>query len=118
MMHTIKQRFDSTAHALATNDFNTTLKLVTKYAWMTAVILFGSYLYFVGAITFSVIKQASLAQSIKVTMSQTSKEELKYLELQKRLNASYAESAGFVHASTVSYAVPTRAFAWNFNAAR
>lgn len=118
MMHTMKQRFDSTAHALAMNDFNATLRLVTKYAWLTAAILFASYLYFVGAITFSVVKQASLAQSIKVTMSQTSKQELNYLAQQKRLNASYAASIGFVSAPTVAYTVPTRSFAWNINVAR
>jgi hypothetical protein len=118
MMHTIKQRFGSTAHALAVNDFNTTLRLITKYAWLSAAILFASYLYFVGAITFSVIKQASLAQSIKVTMSQTGKEELKYLALQKHLSASYAASKGFVSAPVIAYTVPTRSFAWNTNAAR
>jgi hypothetical protein len=118
MMHTIKERFNSTTHTLTTTNFNTALRLTTKYAWMAAALLFVSYLYFVGAITFSVIKQASLAQSIKETVSQTSKEELRYLELQKRLNSGYAETNGFVSASVVSYAAPARSFAWNINAAR
>jgi hypothetical protein len=108
----------SAADALSANDFNSALKSVTTYAWLSAAGLFALYLYFVGAITFSVIKQESLSQQIKTVVSQTSREELKYLNLQKNLSEGNAQERGFIPAASISYVAPLGTFAWNVNAER
>jgi hypothetical protein len=118
MMNTFKNKISSASEAFSAGDFNTNLKMVTKYAWLSAIGLFACYLYFIGAITFSVIKQESLAQNIKETMSQISKEELKYLNFQKNLTEEFAKEKGFVVSDAVSYTAPLGAFAWNTEHAR
>jgi len=115
MMTTFKQKIDSVSTTLQLGGINTSLRSITRYAWLTAGMLFACYLYFVGAITFSVIKQESLAQGIKTTISETSKEELKFLNFQKNLTESYAGLEGFVSAPVISYTAPVHSFAWNSN---
>lgn len=114
-MTTLKNKFDTTTFALGMHDMNETLKKVSFYAWCTAGVLFAGYLYFVGAITFSVIKQESLAQNIKTTVSEIGKHELEYLKLQKSLTEEFAFSEGFVSANTIAYTAPASSFAWNFD---
>jgi len=116
MMDLFKTTLQSTGAALTMSDMNSTLKSLTKYAWLTAGALFACYLYFVGAITFSVIAQEGLAQEIRATVSQTSKEELKYLTVQRRLTEEYAKEQGFVSPQTISYTAPASSFAWNMHA--
>ena len=99
--------------ALSVSEINLSLKSVTKFSWMAAGVFFVTYLYLVGAITFSVIKQESLANAIKMIVSQTSKEELMYLNLQKDLTESYAKERGYVSATSISYATAPKSFAWN-----
>lgn len=115
MMDTIKRNLGTATDVLHMTDMNASLRAIAKYAWLSAGIFFASYLYFIGAITFSVIKQESLAQSIKTILSETSKEELKYLNAQKNLTEGYARQEGFVSASAISYTAPVSAFAWNLN---
>lgn len=116
-MTTLKQTMATATETLSFADMNQSLKAITRYAWVAAGVCFVSYLYFVGAITFSVIKQESLAQNIKVLVSQMSKDELQYLQLQKRLTQQQAHSSGFVSPSMISYTVPASSFAWNSNVA-
>lgn len=117
MITTLKRSVVATTQTLSSGDINSTLTTVTRYAWFSAAGLFACYLYFIGAITFSVIKQEGLSQHIKSVLSQTSKEELAYLGTQRSLTEEYAKAQGFVAASTqsISYTVPASAFAWNFN---
>lgn len=92
---------------------NKYLKSVTKYMWMSAGALFICYLYFVGSLTFSIIKQQSLEHSTKVLISSMSTEELAYLSSQKNLTESYAKSIGLVSTTAISFAPGKRAVAFN-----
>ena len=92
---------------------NVALKRVTSYAWISAGVLFASYLYFVGAITFSVITEQSLQSGNKALISSTSRQELAYLNMEKTLTQSYASSTGLVAATALAYTAPRQAFAWN-----
>ncbi len=96
-----------------TFDVNKTLKSIAFYSWITAGILFTAYLYFVGAITFSVIKEKGLQQDTKALISTMGQQELQYLSAQKMLTKEYAIQAGFITANTISFAQPQKAFAWN-----
>ena len=114
-MNTLKNKIDATSMVFAFHDINDTLKKVSTYAWCVAGLLFAGYLYFVGAITFSVIRQESIAQDIKTVVSEIGTEELRYLKLQKTLTESFALSQGFVSPETIAYTAPASAFAWNFD---
>lgn len=116
MITALKHKIESASTSIALGDLNGSLRSVTKYAWLCAGALFVLYLYFVGAITFSVIKQESLAQNIKSTISQMGKEELQYLNAQKALSEDAAQLQGFVSPHLISYTVPATTFAWNNNA--
>lgn len=94
-------------------DINKTLKAITLYAWVATGIFFACYLYFVGAITFSVVKERGLATNTKTLISQMGEAELAYLSTQKELTQSYAASIGFVKPGTVAFAASKRALAWN-----
>lgn len=89
------------------------MRSIASYAWLVSGVLFVCYLYFIGAITFSVVKQRALAQETKQLISTTSVEEMRYLVAQKSLTATYATTVGFVPSSTIAYTEPMRAFAWN-----
>ncbi len=116
MITALKNTFESATDTLVHSDLNTSLRAITKYAWLSAGALFALYLYFVGAITFSVISQEKFAQGIKSTVSEMSKEELQYLNAQRSLTEDAAYLQGFVSAGPISYTVPATAFAWNINA--
>lgn len=94
-------------------DINKTLRSVALYAWVATGILFACYLYFVGAITFAVVKERGLASATKTLISQMGEAELTYLSSQKELTQSYAASIGFVTPGTIAFATSKRALAWN-----
>jgi hypothetical protein len=96
-----------------TSDINQTLRTISKYSWVVAGVLFLGYGYFVGAITFSVVKQQTLEQSIKGLVSDISKQELSYLSAQKDLGLDTASTMGLTPTTVATYAVSRRAFAWN-----
>lgn len=109
MINTIKQKFDGRAML----DVNKTLKTIAVYSWMSAGVLFAGYLYFVGAITFSVITERGLQQDTKTLISKMGDQELAYLSSQKTLTEDYARSAGFITTPLISFAPSQKAFAWN-----
>lgn len=110
-MRTIKNKME----LVQAYDMNKTLRMIGTYAWIGAGVLFVSYIYFVGSITFSVIKQRGLEQANKGLISQMSKVELAYLNAQKDLTLDYASTLGLVQASanTVSFVSAGHAFAFN-----
>lgn len=103
----------NTIHTAVMPDINRTLKSIVFYTWISAGVLFSLYIYFVGAITFSVIKEKGLQQTNRSMISSMGQEELAYLSAQKTLTEEYAIQSGFVHANTVSFATAQKAFAWN-----
>ena len=97
----------------STFNVNTFLRKATRYLWASVGVLFASYLYFVGAITFSVINQQSLNQETKQLVSSISQKEVVYLTNQKALTKDFAIENGLVVPKDVAFATPKRAFAWN-----
>ncbi len=110
--------FPSIVETLLGKSANTSLTKVTRVAWLTAGVLFAAYLYFVGAITFSVVAQEALAEDITSLRSEASGAELRYLEAQKGFTEAEAHSLGFVAPGTISYAGATAAVAFNTNETR
>ena len=109
MITAIQQKFETVSF-----DLNHGLHSISTYAWIASGVLFVCYMYFVGAITFSVVKQRALAQETKQLISQTSVEEMNFLAVQKSLTQEFAQSTGLVSAgSTIAYTGPRKAFAWN-----
>ncbi len=109
MMKLVQQQIDRAA----TLDLHKTVGKIRMYAWVGAGIFFCAYIYFVGAITFSVVKERGLQQETKALISSIGTHELTYLNTQKSLTEAYATAIGFVPAPTLSFASPQRAFAWN-----
>lgn len=109
MIKQIKNKIDTATFT----DINSALKSVTFYTWIYAAVMFSCYLYFVGALTFSVIKENSLKEQIKTIVSSMSQQELAYLSKQKQLTEEYALKNGFVPASAISFASSQKSFAWN-----
>jgi hypothetical protein len=107
MIKHIKNRIESV------QDVNRTLKVLSTYVWIGSGVLFACYIYFVGALTFSIVKQKGLEQSIKAAISSMSIQELSYLNLQKDLTLSQALQMGLVEAHTISFVSQSRAFAFN-----
>jgi hypothetical protein len=89
------------------------LGMVTRYAWIGTGLLFICYSYFVGAITFSVIKQQAIEQTTKSLISSMSIQENTYLQTQERLNEDYATTMGLVQSNAIAFATAKPAFAWN-----
>lgn len=94
-------------------DVNKALGTIGTYAWIGTGILFVCYGFFIGSITFSIVKQQGTQSDIKTLISTMSKQELAYLNTQKNLTENYALEVGMVPVSVVSFATPKRAFAWN-----
>jgi hypothetical protein len=109
MIAAIKTRIET----VPMHDINKSLRMIGGYAWLGTGVLFVCYLYFVGSITFSVVKQQGLEQENRALISQMSREELKFLNTQKTLTVAHGESLGLVAAPTVAFAEPRGAFAWN-----
>lgn len=107
MIASLKHRLDTLT------DINKTIRSVALYVWVGAGACFACYLYFVGAITFSVIKERELQQDTKTLVSSMGKEELAYLTFQKSLTKEYAVRAGYSTEPSIAFATPQKAFAWN-----
>lgn len=107
MIATLQHKFNTIP------DINKTIRSVSTYAWISAGVFFACYVYFVGAITFSVIKERGLQQDTKTLVSQMGQQELSYLTMQKSFTKEYALSAGFIPEPVLSFATPQKAFAWN-----
>lgn len=95
------------------SNINTSLVSISKYTWAFSGILLASYIYFVGAITFSVVKQQTLTTETKNLISNMSQEEVSYLNSQKVITEEYATSLGFIKDSNIAFSEVKRAFAWN-----
>jgi len=101
-------------HKLNTmSDINKIIRSVALYTWIGAGVCFACYLYFVGAITFSVIKERELQQDTKILISSMGQQELSYLTLQKSLTKEYALTSGYIGEPSVAFAISQNAFAWN-----
>lgn len=107
MITAIQQKLDTLT------DINKTIKTIGMYTWIGAGVFFLGYVYFVGAITFSVIKERELQQETKTLISSMSMQELSYLNLQKSFTKEYAVASGFITQSPVAFVAPQRALAWN-----
>jgi uncharacterized membrane protein len=94
-------------------DINKMLRTLVKYVWIGTGAVFVCYMYFVGSITFSIIKQQDLEQTNRLLISSMSQEELTYLALQKDLTVSQGQLVGLVPAPAISFTASQRAFAWN-----
>ena len=94
-------------------EVDNTLGTVIRYTWIGIGVLFALYVYFVGAITFSVIAERDLSVKHKMLVSETSAQEFTYLAQQRNLTKAYGLANGYSAPIAVSYAAPERAFAWN-----
>lgn len=99
--------------AVSATDLNKSLRLLTRYTWIGTGVLFVCYSYFVGAITFSVIKQQALEQNTKGLISSMSTQERVYLQSQQNMTESYASSVGLVKGTAVAFATAKPALAFN-----
>ena len=95
------------------NEYALLLRRATRYTWALCGVFFGLYLYFVGAITFSVIERQGLEESTKTLISDISTEELHYLEKEKSLTKEYAYGMGLVAAPAISFTTQQHSVAWN-----
>lgn len=94
-------------------NLNKVMSTVTKYVWVSSALLFAGYIYFIGSITFSVVKQKDIQNDIKILVSSIGKQELIYLQNQKKLTENYANSLGLKPAESLIFATPKKALAWN-----
>ncbi len=95
------------------NEYASLLRRATKYCFVGTGVLFACYLYFVGAITFSVVERQGLEEITKSLASDISVQELHYLEKEKHLTKDVAYSIGLIDAPSLSFTTKQRAFAWN-----
>lgn len=89
------------------------VRRTTRSLWIASGVLFGLYLYFVGAITFSVIEQKGLEESTKILTSDMSTQELVYLEQEKQLTKEFAYSIGLVDAQAYTFTTKKQSVALN-----
>jgi len=100
--------------SVSAHDVRKTLRLMTRYAWIGTGILFICYSYFVGAITFSVIKQEALDQNSKGLISTMSTQESTYLQTEQNLTAQDSAAAmGLVPSTAIAFATATPVLALN-----
>ena len=109
----LRNKIESQIVSVSNHDINKTLRLLTRYAWIGTGLLFICYSYFVGAITFSVIKQEAIQQTTKNLISSMSTQEQTYLQSQEALNQDYAATLGLVQSNAIAFATAKPAFAWN-----
>lgn len=95
------------------NGYGLLFKKLTKLCFAGSAMLFFSYIYFVGAITFSVVERKGLEESTKLLASEISMQELTYLSYEKELTKSVGYSQGFVDAPSIVFTTQKRAVAWN-----
>jgi hypothetical protein len=95
------------------SDYTLLLRRATKYCFVGASVLFACYIYFVGAITFSVVERQALEESTKELVSDISIQELHYLAQEKQLTKEVAYTTGLIDAPSLAFTAQQRAFAWN-----
>lgn len=95
------------------NEYGVLLRRATKYCFIGTGVLFGFYLYFVGAITFSIVERQGLEESTRSLASDISMQELHYLAKEKVLTKELAYSIGLIDAPSLSFTTKQRAFVWN-----
>ncbi len=89
------------------------LRRTTTYCFIGAGVLFGCYMYVVGAITFSVVERKGLEETNKSLLSDIGMQELHYLSQEKQLTKAMAYSSGLVDAPSLVFTTAKRAVAWN-----
>lgn len=109
MINAVKNKIEGTFY----NDINKSLKSVIICSCFFIAIFICLYGYFIGAISFSIIKEKSIKENTRSLVSSISQEELKYFTLQKQLTEEYGKEIGMVKSQNVSYAETQRTFAWN-----
>lgn len=100
-------------HTIHTTEYALLFRTVTRGLWIGCAVLFVGYLYFVGAITFSVVERQALEEKKKTLASDISTLELTYLAQEKLLTKEFGYSMGLVDAKTVAFTTVKRAVAWN-----
>lgn len=86
---------------------------ISTYCFIGAGVLFGCYIYVVGAITFSVVERKGLEESNKRLLSDIGMQELRYLAHEKQLTKEQAYSTGLIDAPRLVFTTPKSAVAWN-----
>lgn len=89
------------------------LRKMTTYCFVATGVLFGFYIYFVGAITFSVIERKGLEEQNRNLVSDIGMSELKYLSQEKKLTKDFAYNSGLIDAKSLVFTTKQSAFAWN-----
>lgn len=97
------------------NDYNTVIRRGIRFFAIGSAVLFACYLYFVGAVTFSVVHRRNMEEEVKTMTSAVSADELSYLTKEKNLTRDYALAQGMVPPAHVTFTTPKNAFAWNGN---
>ena len=111
MMAIIKEKINQDS-----DKFYATLKGILRYGVFGIFGLFASYLYLVGSLTFSVIEQRSLAESLHNKNSDISQSEIGYLQKEKSLTKDYAiNTLGLVQSSNIAYTQRATNLAFNAN---
>lgn len=79
------------------------LRRYVKSLWALIGLVFASYLYFVGAITFSVIERQGLEQHVRELLSDISAQELRYLAIDRSLTRESAIALGLVESNHLTF---------------
>ena len=112
MMTIIKNKINQDS-----DKFFNTLKGILRYGVFGIAGLFAGYLYLVGALTFSVIQQRELAESLHAKNSEISQSEISYLQKEKGMTKDFAtNSLGLVHTTNIAYTQGASDTALAFNA--
>jgi hypothetical protein len=93
-------------------DYNTILAAGAKFFALGSVALFALYLYFVGAITFSVVHRRNMEETIRMAASNISQEERTYLSAEKTMSRDYALAQGLVAPAHITYTAPKSSVAF------
>lgn len=91
------------------------LKRSIKTLWALLAVTFASYLYFVGAITFSVVERQGLEQQVKELLSDISTQELKYLAIDRSMTKGLAISLGLGESGKITFSARNQNVALNAN---
>lgn len=94
------------------------LRRFVKGLWVFIGVTFASYLYFVGAITFSIIERQGLQQGIREIVSTISAKELTYLSIDRSLTKSEGILLGLSEAKTITFSARTIGTGFAFNGNR
>lgn len=92
--------FSSSAQLIAT------MRTFSIYIWMVVGMLIVSYVFLIGAITFSVVTQKQISQQNKTLISTIGKQELAYLSKNRTLTREYATDMGLVSTEAIAFISP------------